>query len=133
VKKWLPWVALAVVLLVALAIGTRDRSTQTLDGHVRRVASQLRCPTCQGESVADSNASSSEAIREEIRTRIQQGQSDGEIRLFFVSHFGQDIVLKPPSSGASGLVWALPVMVFVAAAAGLVVAFRRWRRVQEAW
>src|SRR5207248_4839187 len=111
VKKWAPWLALAMVLVVALAIGARHHGTETLDTHVRRIASEVKCPTCQGESAADSNAASSEAIRDEIRTRLQQGQSDGEIRAFLVSRFGRDILLKPSASGVSGLVWALPVVV----------------------
>jgi len=126
-------VALAVVLVVALAVGARHRSSESLDAHVRRLALQVKCPTCSGQSAADSNAAASEAIRDEIRTRLDQGQSDGEIRAFLVSRFGRDILLKPPASGVSGLVWALPVVVFVAAFAALVVSFRRWRRMQEAW
>ena len=131
--KWVPWLAMVVVLAVALAIGARHSGSESLDSHVRRIASQVKCPTCQGESAADSNAASSEAIRDEIRTRLQQGQTDGEIKSFLVSRFGRDILLKPPASGVSGLVWALPVVAFVAAGGGLFVAFRRWRRLQEAW
>jgi cytochrome c-type biogenesis protein CcmH len=133
IKRWAPWVVLAIVLVGALAIGSQHKGKETLDAHVRRIAAQIKCPTCQGESAADSNAASSQAIRDEIRTRLQQGQSDSEIRGFLVSRFGRDILLKPPASGVSGLVWALPVVAFVAAVAGLVVCFRRWRRMQEAW
>src|SRR3954471_511936 len=97
-RKWLPWGALAVVLIVALVAGTRHHGNESLDAHVRRVASQVKCPQCQGESAADSNAASSQAIREEIRTRIQQGQSDSEIKAFLVSRFGRDILLKPPAN-----------------------------------
>src|SRR5437660_1137047 len=132
-RRWLPWVALAIVLVVAMSVGARHRSSSSIDAHVRRIAAQVKCPTCQGQSAADSNADASQAIREEIRTRLEQGQSDGEIRSYLVSRFGRDILLKPPASGVSGLVWALPVVVFVAAFAALVVSFRRWRRVQEAW
>jgi cytochrome c-type biogenesis protein CcmH len=132
-KRWAPWAVLAVVLVGALAIGSQHKGKEPLDAHVRRIAEQVKCPTCQGESAADSNAAASQAIRDEIRTRLQQGQSDGEIRAFLVSRFGRDILLKPPASGVSGLVWALPVVAFVAAAAGLVVSFRRWHRLQETW
>src|SRR5205809_8020058 len=126
-KRWLPWVGLVVVLAIALVVGTSAQHHDTsLDAHVRRVASDVRCPTCEGQSAADSNAASSEAIRDEIRTRLQQGQSDGDIRGFLVSRFGRDIILKPPASGVSGLVWALPVMAFVAAAGALIFSFRRW-------
>ena len=127
-KRWIPWLGLVVVLAVALVIGTSTQHHDTsLDAHVRRVASDVRCPTCEGQSAADSNAASSQAIRDDIRTRIQQGQSDSEIKAFLVSRYGTDILLKPPASGISSLVWALPVIAFVLAVAGLAVAFRRGR------
>ena len=127
-RRWGPWLALALVLVVALVAGTRGQHHDAnLDAHVRRVGSAVRCPTCEGQSVADSNAAASQAIREDIRTRIQEGQSDDAIRAFLVSRYGRDILLTPPASGASGLVWALPVMAFVIAVGGLGMAFRRWR------
>src|SRR3954468_7029493 len=127
-KRWLPWVGLVVVLAIALVVGTSaQHHDPSLDAHVRRVASDVRCPTCEGQSAADSNAAASQAIRDDIRTRIQQGQSDGDIKAFLVSRYGTDILLKPPASGISSLVWVLPVIAFVLAIAGPAVAFRRWR------
>ena len=129
-KRWVPWLALGVVLVIALAIGaTRSDGPQTLDSHVRKVAAQIKCPTCQGLSAAESDAAASAAIRDEIRTRIQQGQSDSQIKAFLVSRFGPDILLNPPATGVSSLVWILPVAAFVCALGGLSVAFRRWRAV----
>jgi cytochrome c-type biogenesis protein CcmH len=127
-RRWLQWVALTVVVMGALVLGAQGQHHDpNIDAHVRRVASQVRCPTCSGQSVADSNAASSQAIRDDIRTRIQEGQSDGAIRSFLVSRYGSDILLNPPASGVSGLVWALPVMGFIIAIGGLGLAFRRWR------
>jgi len=127
-KRWLPWIGLVIVLSVALIIGATSQHHDTsLDAHVRRVASQVRCPTCEGQSAADSNASASQAIRDDIRTRIQQGQSDRDIKGFLVSRYGSDILLIPSSHGVSALVWALPVTAFLLAVGGLAVAFRRWR------
>jgi cytochrome c-type biogenesis protein CcmH len=128
-KRWLPWVALAVVLVVALTVGAQRRSApQSLDAHVLRVADGIKCPICQGQSAADSDSAASQAIRDEIRSRIEQGQSDSTIRAYLVSRYGRDILLKPPASGVSGLVWILPVMAFVLAIGGLALAFSRWRR-----
>jgi cytochrome c-type biogenesis protein CcmH len=128
VRRWGPWLVLAVVLVAALVVGARPKGgPESLDDHVRRVASQVRCPTCDGQSVANSDADASQAIRQDIHDRILQGQSDQQILAFIVSRYGRGILLKPPASGFSGLVWTVPVVAFVLAVAGLAVAFRRWR------
>jgi cytochrome c-type biogenesis protein CcmH len=67
------------------------------------------------------------AIRTEIEARLRDGQTDGQIRAYLVSRYGEDVLLRPSGSGLTGLVWALPVAAVVVAAAGLAVAFWRWR------
>jgi cytochrome c-type biogenesis protein CcmH len=126
-RKWLPWVALAVVLVVALAIGaTRTTGPRTQADRVQHITSQLRCPLCQGETVADSNALISRDIRALVQERVAAGQSDSQI-IAYVVHQYPGTLLKPPASGLGLIVWALPVVAVVAAAGGLAFAFVRWR------
>jgi cytochrome c-type biogenesis protein CcmH len=127
-RRWLPWLALLVVLVTALVAGASADGGESASAPARtaKLSSQLRCPTCRGLSVADSDAKAADAIRDEIRARVDAGQSDDEIRSFLVSRYGEDILLKPRGSGVTGLVWALPVVALVGAAGGLVFAFRRW-------
>ncbi len=127
-RRWAGWLLLFPVLGVALFLGARDDGgTPTPGERVGRIARQVRCPTCEGLSVAESEAAASVAIRQEIRRRVDAGESDAEIREFLVSRYGRDILLTPPRTGVAALVWALPVAAVVVAAAGLAVAFRRWR------
>ncbi len=126
--KRLSWLALALVLATALVIGSRgDGSPPTDAERASTIASAIRCPTCRSQSAADSDAPAAVAIRDEILRRVQQGQTEGQIRAFLVSKYTNDILLDPPKRGVSGLVWALPVVAVAAAAAGLTVALRRWR------
>jgi cytochrome c-type biogenesis protein CcmH len=131
VRRWAPWAVLALVLVVALAAGaTGDSGSDggdSVEARTARLSRELRCPTCRGLSVADSDAKAAQAIRDEIAARVEAGQTDDEVRAFLVSRYGEDILLEPSGSGFTGLVWALPVAVGVIAAAGLAVAFRRWR------
>jgi cytochrome c-type biogenesis protein CcmH len=128
VKGRLAWLAMAVVLVIALAIGAQGRSgPQTQAQRVKHIASEIRCPTCRNQSAAESDAAAAKAVRDEITHRVQAGQSDGEIVAFLVSRYGSDILLKPEGSGVASLVWVLPVVAVVVALAGLAVAFRRWR------
>jgi cytochrome c-type biogenesis protein CcmH len=77
--------------------------------------------------MADSDAPAAEAGREEILRRVKEGQSDAEIRAYFVDRYTEAILLAPPRRGVSALVWVLPVLAVAAAGAGLTVAFRRWQ------
>ena len=127
-KGRLPWLVLALVLAIALAIGAQGRSgPRTEAQRVKHIASEIRCPTCRNQSAAESDAAAAKAVREEIDRRVRAGESDGEIVAFMVSRYGSDILLKPQGSGVASLVWVLPVVAVVVALAGLAVAFRRWR------
>ena len=129
-SRRLSWVLLAVVFAGALALGSRsDSGPPTEDQRVERITSVVRCPTCQGLSVAQSDAPAARSIEDEVRRRVQAGESDGQIKDYLVSRFGQDIVILPKAEGVGLLVWALPPLGAAAAVTGLVVVLRR-RRVQ---
>lgn len=127
VRRWLPYLLLVPVLGMALFVGARssDSAPPTPAQRTSRIAAQVRCPTCEGLSAAESEAPASVAIRREIRRRVDAGQPDQEVRAFLVGRYGRDILLTPEGSGVAGLVWALPVAGLVLAAGGLVVTFRR--------
>lgn len=123
-----PWVAMAVVLVLALAIGARTGGGGSAEDRVRAVASTIKCPQCAGQSAATSDAPTAAAIRADIADRLGKGQSPDRIRDYYASRYGEAILLTPGRSGVAGLVWALPVAVVVVAFAGPGLAFRRWQR-----
>ena len=127
-SPWL-WVLMGVVILGAMAVGTRpDDTPRTNEDRAHALADGLKCPTCRSQSVADSDAPVSKEIRAEITRRIEAGQTDEEIRDYLVGRFGEDVVLTPAASGVTGLVWVLPVVLLVAGGVALGFAFSRWRR-----
>ena len=127
-RRWGPWLAMAVVLVVALAIGTFASSApETNADRVMAISRTLKCPVCSGESVAESNADASLQIRADIAKRLDQGQTADQIRDYYASRYGQDILLTPSSSGISSLVWVIPVVALVVSFAVLVALFRRWK------
>jgi cytochrome c-type biogenesis protein CcmH len=118
------WGLLALVLVGALAVGSQGQSgPPTEDQRVERISSVVRCPTCRGLSAAQSDAPSAEAIRDEVRRRVQEGQSDAQIKDYLISRYGEDILLQPRSR----TVWVLPVFGVAAAVGGLVFVLRRRR------
>jgi cytochrome c-type biogenesis protein CcmH len=127
VRRWLPWALLAVVVVGCLSVAAfGSRSAPTAQDRVTSISRSVYCPTCGGQSVAESNAPSAQEVKVEIARRIQSGESDDEIRTYFVSIWGQEILTTPPTTGVSALVWVVPVAAFAVAVAFLVIVFRRW-------
>jgi cytochrome c-type biogenesis protein CcmH len=115
------------LLLAALVIAARPEVDRSEQARVERIAREVRCPTCRGLSAAESDAEAATAVKVFIRDRLRQGASDSQVKAELADRFGEGVLLRPPASGLSGLVWAVPVAAFVLAAGGLAFAFWRWR------
>jgi cytochrome c-type biogenesis protein CcmH len=124
-----------LVLLAALAfigaiwsyMALHNSTQQTLDQHVQSIASQLKCPICQGESVAESQSSLAQEMRGVIRQKIQQGQSDQQIIQFFSDRYGTQIVWSPPLSGFGVLAWLVPIMLLLIGIGIVAMTLQNWR------
>ncbi len=125
---WVPWSAMAVVVVVALAVGSIGGGEPPTNAErVVSLTRAIRCPQCAGQSVAESDVAVSREIRRDIASRVEQGQTDEDILAYSSDTvFGPDALLSPPAEGVSALVWVLPVVVAIAALGALALAFRRW-------
>lgn len=74
----------------------------------RKLSDELRCPTCQGLSVKDSDAGFSNSIKDKIRELMKDGKSDKEILAYFVKRYGEWILRAPTKSGFNLVLWILP-------------------------
>ncbi|MEY2399402.1 MAG: cytochrome c-type biosis protein CcmH [Actinomycetota bacterium] len=128
--KRVAWLALGLVVIATLAFaafgdaGHNSSPARRADSISRGV----RCPTCRGQSVAESAAPAAQAIRTEIRRRVNAGQSRDQIEAYLEGRYGSDILLTPPNSGIGAFVWIVPIVAVVGAAAGLGLALQRWSR-----
>ena len=129
-KRWPGWVALVFVIAGFLAVGAfRDTGPQTQDDRIDDLTRRVACPICDGESVFESQNNASRAIRNQVGELVVASElSDAEIIAFIETRYGAQVLLVPRASGFDALVWVLPAVGFVCAAAGLVVVFRRWKR-----
>jgi cytochrome c-type biogenesis protein CcmH len=128
-RWWVAWLALAVVVVVAIAVLiARSGPSSSPAARASRLANELACPVCTGESVADSNAPESRAIRVDIARRIRAGQGDAEIRDAYVATYGDHILLTPANGGLGVVAWGLPVLALVIGAGGIALAIRRGSR-----
>ena len=123
--------ALLAVLVVVLAFGSGTRSKVLSPAErATRLAERVKCPTCLGQSVAESRAGASRAIYQEMQRRARAGQSDSEILGYIESRYGKAQLLLPERTGVASAVWILPVVVLFGAMFGLGIAFRRWKAPQ---
>lgn len=113
--------------LVCLLTGfARAAAPTDLEDRVREIASELRCVVCQNLSVADSPSDLAKEMRNVVRDLVQQGKSPAEIQAYFVSRYGEFVLLSPPKRGFNLLVWMLPFLAIVVGAGAVYLVARRW-------
>jgi len=101
-------------------------SSDEIDDRTREISTELRCVVCQNLSVADSPSEMAQQMRAIVREQVQAGKSTEQIKEFFVSKYGDWVLLKPKTTGVSALLWILP---YVALVCGIIAALwfiRRW-------
>ncbi|MCS6868669.1 MAG: cytochrome c-type biogenesis protein CcmH [Thermus sp.] len=115
------WLALLFLFLSAWA---QSGPPPDLSPEVFAIARELRCPVCQGESAAESNAGVAVEMRRIIAEMLQQGKTEAEIKAFFVDRYGDWILYEPPRRGATLWVWVLPLVGLFLLGLGLFAYFR---------
>ena len=119
--------AIGLVGLVCLApVLLRAATPADLDDRVREIASELRCVVCQNLSVADSPSDLAKEMRNLVKELVQQGKSPKEIQAYFVSRYGEFVLLSPPKQGFNLLVWVLPFLAIAVGAGVVYLVARRW-------
>ena len=84
-----------------------------LDAHTEELTSLMRCPVCQGLSIADSGTMIALAMKEEVRQFIAAGYSDDQILRYFEASYGEFIRLAPKATGFNLTVWIAPVVALL--------------------
>jgi len=87
--------------------------------------SKLRCPVCQGVSIADSPAGMATNMREQVRELVGKGYSEEQVLSYFERSYGEFVRLEPPLRGLNVMLWILPAVVLVG---GGIFVFSKARR-----
>ena len=93
-----------------------------LETRARRLSAELRCLVCQNQSIDDSNAPLARDLRLIVRERLTAGDSDDAVLNFIVARYGAFVLLKPPLTPGTVLLWMTPLLLL--GAVGLLVAYR---------
>lgn len=95
------------------------------------LADELRCPVCQGLSIHDSPSPLAQDMKNLIRSQVAAGASDEDVRRYFVSKYGEWVLLQPDPQGFNLLVYLLPAFALLGGAGLILVAVRRWTVPEE--
>jgi len=108
---------------VPLRAAPRDTALEEL---TRQVSAQLRCPVCQGLSLADSPSELAREMKDVVRDQLAAGRTPDEVKAYFVAKYGEWILLEPPRRGVNLLAYVLPGAAAVAGLGVIWLLLRRW-------
>lgn len=131
-RYWLLVLALSLLpaLCAAQAIQPLPFRNHAEEVRFQHLSAELRCPMCQNETLADSNAPIAHDLRRQVFEMIQAGKSDDEIKAFLVDRYSQFVLYNPPVEPSTWLLWFGPLALL--AIGGIVVAVQVRRRARQA-
>ena len=115
--------------LTASALGAEAApaaENPALEARVNALASELRCLVCQNQTIADSNAALAIDLKNQIREKMQNGETDPQITDYMVARYGDFVLYRPPFKATTLLLWLGPLLLVLA---GLIVLYRRLKNV----
>ena len=132
-KRWLAAVALGFTLAGAAhaAIDTYEFADDAERARFRELTQELRCPKCQNQDIADSNAPIATDLRREIYRMLGEGKSNQQIIDFMVDRYGDFVRYKPALTGKTAVLWFGPLALLVGGLVLIAVIVGRRRRVTQ--
>lgn len=117
-RRWLDvmlavGLALAPRLVCAEGVAVENKNLNVDQIEYQDVAADLRCPTCTGLSVLDSDAAFSIQIKNEVKEQLVAGKHKDEILKFFTDRYGPWILRAPPTHGVHLLAWIVPISALI--------------------
>ena len=96
-----------------------------LERRTNQIGGLIRCPVCQGMSVADSPAEMAVNMKGQVRELLERGYTEEQILKYFELSYGQFVLLKPKFEGVTAWVWLLPVFGLLIGGAVVFVTLRK--------
>ena len=126
-------VHLFCLLVVASSIGFATfgcvrEDDLTADQRIYTLSTQLMCPVCDGQTLDQSQAQLSEDMKAVIEQKIEDGESNAEIRDYFVERYGEIVLASPGAGGFNLIAWVVPVVIFAGGALLVFNAYLNMRR-----
>lgn len=119
----------SLLLVVFLAVtGCIREEDITLEQRAHQLARELMCPVCDGQTIDGSNAQIATDMRVKVRELLDQGNTNAEIRDYFVLRYGEEILAAPERSGFNLLAWIVPIIIVVGGIGIALVTIKNMRK-----
>jgi len=93
------------------ALADTQLANPAQEASAKALMETLRCVVCQGQSIADSDATMAGDMRALVRQRIQAGETPGAVKAWLIERYGNYITYDPPLDAVTWPLWAAPVVL----------------------
>jgi len=123
-------ISLTTLFLLALLslTGCVREEDITLEQRAHQLAGELMCPVCDGQTIDGSNAQIAIDMRLKVRERLEAGDTNAEVRDYFVDRYGEEILAAPERSGFNLLAWVVPIVIVVGGIGIALVTIKNLRK-----
>jgi len=125
--KKLMIILLAFMSAKAFSIGTLEFETDAQRLQFQVLTEELRCPKCQNQNIADSNAPIAKDLRNEVHRMILEGNNEEQVVNFMVERYGNFVVYRPKFDTSTYLLWLGPALISVLGLIIVVMTARKKR------
>lgn len=113
--------ACALLPLTTLAIDTGIAfDDPEMQARYEHLIAEVRCVTCQNQSIKDSNAFIAADLRREIKRLMSEGKTDAEVADFLVTRYGDFVLYRPRTTGKTLMLWIAPFALIIFGAIAIV-------------
>ena len=125
-----------LVLLLVMPVAYADQAVITkddpvLEKRVMELSTHLRCLVCQNQTIADSNAELAVDLKNQVREKLRQGQSEQEILDYMVKRYGEFVLFSPLVKSTTWLLWFGPLLLLIVGLGVLIVNLRQRRKLMQ--
>ncbi|WP_282131856.1 cytochrome c-type biogenesis protein [Pseudoalteromonas aliena] len=130
------WLLLTLSLFVSLGVFAQQDRYQ-FDNNEQAILfeelnKELRCPKCQNQNIADSDAVVAKDLRDKVLVLVKEGKSKDEVIDYMIDRFGYFVHYDPPVTPATLVLWVLPVLIVIIGF-GFIVIRQRKASVKQMW
>ena len=131
VRSMLAVLLMAMPLSSWAVIDTYEFANEQQQDQYKVLIDELRCPKCQNQNLADSNAPIAADMRREIHRMVTEGQSNQNVVDFMVARYGDFVNYRPRKDSSTLLLWYGPIGMLLLGALVVVLMTRRKRGVEQ--